>query len=218
MKRHQNADCPAAALTPRKAFHNSKEQNMLRICSLFVSTLCALSVACNLAPRHADAAESPPKVGDTPADFELPTFHGDNVKLSSLTAKGPVVLVVLRGYPGYQCPVCNQQVGQFLQHSDKLQARGAQLVFVYPGASKDLALRAKEFWSDKKLPEHVQLLIDPDYKLTNAYHLRWDAPKETAYPSTFVIQDRKITFAKVSQTHGGRAKAEEVLAVLKAVP
>jgi len=129
-----------------------------------------------------------------------------------------VVLVVLRGYPGYQCPVCNQQVGQFLQQADKFKAAGAQLVFVYPGASKDLALRAKEFWADRSLPDHVQLLIDPDYKFTNAYHLRWDAPKETAYPSTFVIQDRKITFAKVSQTHGGRAKVEEVLAMLKTVP
>ena len=179
---------------------------MLRLHSLVLLTLCALGATGELAPRHAFAAESPPKVGDSPTDFELLTFRGDNVKLSNLTAKGTMVLIVLRGYPGYQCPVCNQQVGQFLQNADKFPAAGAQLVFVYPGASKDLALRANEFWADKALPKHVQLLIDPDYKFTNAYHLRWDAPKETAYPSTFVIQDRKITFAKVSQTHGGRAK------------
>ena len=56
----------------------------------------------------------------------------------------------------------------------------------------------------------------PDYSFTNAYHLRWDAPNETAYPSTFVIdQDHKIVFAKTSQTHKGRTTADEVL---KAVP
>jgi hypothetical protein len=57
--------------------------------------------------------------------------------------------------------------------------------------------------------------MDPDYKFTNAYRLRWDAPRETAYPSTFVIdRERKVRFAKVSKTHGGRATASEVLKAL----
>jgi peroxiredoxin Q/BCP len=175
-----------------------------------------LLVAHLIAPVFAAAAESPPKVGDTAPDFELSSFAGDKVRLSTLAANGPVVLVVLRGFPGYQCPICNQQVGQFLEQADRFKAAGAQLVFVYPGPSNGLALRAKEFLRDRNLPEHVRLLIDPDYKLTNAYHLRWEAPKETAYPSTFVIQtDRKITFAKISQTHGGRTKPDEVLQALK---
>jgi thioredoxin-dependent peroxiredoxin len=184
---------------------------------LLLLAVCAVSFLSTLAPRDVTGAEPWPKVGDTPEDFELPTFQGDTVKLSTLSAKGPVVLVVLRGHPGYQCPICNQQVGQFLQQADKFKTTGAQLVFVYPGASKNLGVKAKEFLADRMLPEHAQLLIDPDYKFTNAYGLRWDAPNETAYPSTFVIQQGKITYAKVSQTHGGRTKPDDVLGVLKMV-
>lgn len=48
------------------------------------------------------------------------------------------------------------------------------------------------------------------------YGLRWDAPDETAYPSTFVIDEtRSVRFAKVSRTHGGRTKAAAVLAEVK---
>lgn len=161
------------------------------------------------------AADLPPKVGDTAADFELKSVSGATVKLSKVAEAGPVVLIVLRGYPGYQCPVCNQQVGQFLSHADKFKAAGATVLMVYPGPSQNLGQRADEFLSGKTLPDGFQMLLDPDYKFTNAYHLRWNAPRETAYPSTFVIQkDRRITFAKVSQTHGDRTKPEDVLKAL----
>jgi len=191
---------------------------------MIVTRSTAIVAACTLLmswmdmSRIARAADDPPKVGDAAKDFALPSLSGETVRLSELTMKGPVVLVVLRGFPGYQCPICNQQVGQFLQHADKFEKAGAQLVFVYPGAGKekDLTLRANEFVKDRRLPAHVQLLTDPDYKLTNAYHLRWDAPRETAYPSTFVIRDGKIAFAKISRTHGGRATPEEVLTDLNA--
>jgi peroxiredoxin len=58
-------------------------------------------------------------------------------------------------------------------------------------------------------------LIDSDYKFTNQYGLRWDATNETAYPSTFLIDRRDIIFyRKVSQGHGDRTTASDVLKVL----
>jgi peroxiredoxin len=76
--------------------------------------------------------------------------------------------------------------------------------------------RAKEFIGDKSVPDNFHIVTDPDYKFTNAYHLRWEKPRETAYPSTFVIDaEGKIRFAKISQSHGDRAKAKDVLAELK---
>ncbi|HXT12612.1 MAG TPA: redoxin family protein [Candidatus Angelobacter sp.] len=61
------------------------------------------------------------------------------------------------------------------------------------------------------------LVIDPDYAFTKAYGLRWDAPSETAYPSTFVIaKGGKITFSHISHQHGDRVKAEAVLKMLPA--
>ena len=52
-----------------------------------------------------------------------------------------------------------------------------------------------------------------------AYGLRWDAPSETAYPATFVI-DRSgtVRFAQISRVHGGRTPAADVLAALVALP
>lgn len=162
------------------------------------------------------AAEKPPVVGDDAKDFELKALNGDSVKLTKLLADGPVVLVVLRGYPGYQCPVCSKQFGSFVEQADAFAKTKAQVVFIYPGPSDKLQERAKEFVKGRDYPRHFHMLLDPDYKFTDLYGLRWDAPKETAYPSTFVIDhDQTVTFAKVSQTHGGRAKVEDVL---KAVP
>ncbi len=59
------------------------------------------------APRPA-----PPQVGDKAGDFMLTTLDRKPVQLSKQLAHGPVVLVVLRGWPGYQCPICTRQVGQ----------------------------------------------------------------------------------------------------------
>lgn len=184
----------------------------LRFC-LLASLLCALP---NL---PVTGAEKPPQVGEKAADFELKSMSGEAVKLSEQLKAGPVVLVVLRGFPGYQCPACNQQVGQYLGQADKFKAAGARVLLVYPGPAKGLNQKAEEFIKGKTVPEHFELLVDPDYTFTKAYHLRWDAPMETAYPSTFVIQkDGKITFAKVSMSHGGRTKPDEIFSALSPKP
>src|SRR5207248_883520 len=136
-------------------------------------------------------------------------------RLSEAISQGPVVLVVLRGYPGYQCPFCNRQVQDFLQKSQAFAEAGARVVMVYPGPPQDLRLRATEFLANKKFPENFDMLLDPGYEFTNSYGLRWDAPHETAYPSTFLI-DRKgvIFFSKIVKKHGGRTTASEVLDAL----
>jgi len=173
----------------------------------------ALAVGCASAQQPTPkAAEVGPKVGDEAKDFEL-TAIGEKVKLSKAAEGGPVVLVVLRGYPGYQCPICTKQFAEFRGKAD--EKAGAQVLFVYPGPADGLKDRAAEFVKGKDYPAHFTILLDPDYAFTTAYALRWDAKNETAYPSTFVIDGkRKVVFAKVSTTHGDRAKADDVLAKL----
>jgi peroxiredoxin len=126
------------------------------------------------------------------------------------------VLIVLRGYPGYQCPLCNEQAADFLNRSDKFQEKKATVVFVYPGPADNLKRYAEEFLAERKLPDHYLLVTDSDFKFTNDYGLRWDAPKETAYPSTFVIgTDRKVKFVHTSRKHDGRAGSAEVLKAME---
>lgn len=153
-----------------------------------------------------------PEVNSKAPDFTLNSLQGKAVKLSDEMKKGSVVLVVLRGYPGYQCPLCNRQVQEFIANGPAFAKAGARLLLVYPGPGDSLNMRAEEFVKDKMLPTNFTMVLDPDYKFTNLYDLRWDAPKETAYPSTFILNGSGVvTFAKVGRTHGGRTSAAELL-------
>ncbi|HEY1111674.1 MAG TPA: peroxiredoxin family protein [Opitutaceae bacterium] len=161
------------------------------------------------------ARAATPGAGDTAPAFALRTLEGKTVELATLAGETRVVLVVLRGFPGYQCPLCTKQVGEFAARAKDFAAKGARVVMVYPGPADQLQRRAGEFLKDKAWPADFVFLLDPDYTFTNAYELRWEAKNETAYPSTFVIgRDGKVQWAKVSKTHGGRSTAAEVLAKL----
>ena len=82
-----------------------------------------------------------------------------------------------------------------MTNSDRFAAFGVQVLLVYPGPPADLDQRAKEFLAKQnELPANLHLVIDPDYKFTNQYGLRWDAPKETAYPTTFLIDRHDVVF------------------------
>ncbi|MBX3276859.1 MAG: AhpC/TSA family protein [Acidobacteria bacterium] len=186
---------------------------MIALQRILLSLLLPFLTAAAAAPLH--TVSTPPAVGDKAPDFTLSTQQGKRVRLSETTAKGRVVLVVLRGYPGYQCPLCNQQVHDFLKNSQGFAEAKAHVILVYPGPPENLDARAAEFVADKKLPENFELLLDPGYEFTNLYGLRWEAPGETAYPSTFLVDQNGIVFfSKISKSHGGRTRAAEILDIL----
>jgi peroxiredoxin len=154
----------------------------------------------------------PPAVGTNAPDFELKNLNGEVVSLKKLTAEHAVVLLVLRGWPGYQCPICSRQVGEFLAKKEEFTKHGVEVVMIYPGPADLLAEHAKEFQGARAFSGNYHYLIDPDYGFTNAWGLRWEAERETAYPSTFVIgRDGRIKFGSTSTTHGDRASAATVL-------
>jgi peroxiredoxin Q/BCP len=159
-----------------------------------------------------------PKIGDKASDFTLAALDGSQVNLSTELVHGPVVLVMLRGWPGYQCPFCTRQFGDFLGHAKDLEATGARVIFVYPGPADQVKQRAEEFTANKEMPSNFRFLVDPAYVFTLAYGLRWDAPKETSYPSTFVIDKTStVRFAQISRAHDGRASATDVMKALAAI-
>ena len=179
----------------------------------FAALVSVALVGCSAAT--AAPPESAPKVGERAKAFALKDLQGEPVTLEQATQEGPAVVLVLRGWPGYQCPLCTRQVGEFLGKAERFQEAGATVTLVYPGPAADLDEHAKEFVQGVKFPKNFRFAVDPDHAMVTDYGLRWDAPNETAYPSTFVIdQDGKIVFAKVSDSHGGRASAEEILKAL----
>jgi thioredoxin-dependent peroxiredoxin len=188
---------------------------VLPLAILLAAVLCATTVRAQ--SPAAGNPSAPPKPGDQAPDFELVSLSGKKVRLSTVARQGSVVVIVLRGYPGYQCPICSRQVRQFAERGKDFESARAEVLMIYPGPAYNLKERAAEFVRGRDLPDNFDLLLDPDFAFTNAWRLRWNAPRETAYPSTFVLgRDRKVRFAKISKSHGGRAAVNEVIAVLNA--
>jgi len=178
---------------------------------LILALICALSVG-------ALAFAETPAVGAKAPDFTLSTPTGRTVQMSRVQRGHDLVLVILRGFPGYQCPYCVRQVHDFIDHASDFRAKNARILLVYPGPPGDLDQHAKEFLAKQtELPSNVVLVTDPDYAVTNQYGLRWDAPHETAYPSTFILNKKGIiVFEKISHTHGDRLSAQDALEHLPA--
>ncbi|MBA4019074.1 MAG: bacteriocin [Pirellula sp.] len=187
-------------------------QNIRSLVALVFPLAAFASAACSSEGVVAQAPGKTPAVGDAAPDFRLPTPNGQVVQLSELAKAGPVVVVVLRGFPGYQCPACNAQTGQFFAAAEKFQMSKAQVVFVYPGQQSGLARRAGEFLQGKMIPAGMHVVLDPDYSLTNLYGLRWDAVRETAYPATIVVDKAgTVRFIEVSKSHGNRISADKAI-------
>ena len=185
--------------------------NKMKIRKLYKAVLILLTCMLPLALP----AAAPPKVGDKAPDFTLKQLDDKAVRLSDLTASGRVVVIVLRGWPGYQCPLCTRQVQDYITAAAGFAEAKARVVMVYPGPADELKAHASEFIASKEWPKDFLYLTDPDYAMVNAYGLRWDAPKETAYPSTFLLdKNGTVRFSKVSHSHGDRTKAADILGEL----
>jgi peroxiredoxin len=75
-----------------------------------------LAIACSLF-FAVTAFGQPPAVGAKAPDFTLSTPTGKAVTLSTEEGGHGLVLVILRGFPGYQCPYCVKQVHDFADHA-----------------------------------------------------------------------------------------------------
>jgi peroxiredoxin Q/BCP len=177
-------------------------------------SILAMAVAFAATLLAAEAGD-PPRVGGMAPNFLLNTLDDHSVELKQLAERKSVVLVVLRGWPGYQCPLCTRQVQDLIKNAAQFDERGVQVIMVYPGPADKLKAHAQEFLKDKNWPKDFLFVIDPDYTFTESYGLRWNADHETAYPSTFIIDSgNKVRFAHVSRQHGDRVDAAGVLKAL----
>jgi len=175
--------------------------------------LFSLAVVTALVGAASPSAAQSVAVGDNAPAVTLPTLGGDQLDLAETFAKGKTVLVVLRGFPGYQCPLCSRQADDYIKSASRFADAGIDVVLVYPGLGGQLDVRAEQFLGDRELPSPITMVLDRNFALTDAYGLRWDAPRETAYPSTFVVgEDGVVEWAKTSKTHAGRVSAADALA------
>ena len=94
-------------------FHEGPRPARVRINSTVLFVLSVIWVLSVGAPAF---AKTPP-AGDKAPDFTLSTPSGKAVRMSGMQQGHDLVLVVLRGFPGYQCPYCMKQVHDFVEHA-----------------------------------------------------------------------------------------------------
>ncbi len=164
-------------------------------------------------------AANPPRlaVGEKVRDFELPIVGGDGyLSLSDEVKEGRVVVVVLRGYPGYQCGICNRQVGSMVNRARALARAAHRVILIYPGEGDSLQRRAEEFMGARRLPDPLVMVRDEGMQVITEWGLRWNKHHETAYPATYVIDpDGRVQWVKVSESHAGRSNVEEILKAVR---
>jgi len=164
-----------------------------------------------------EASQTPPEIGQRAPDFELPLV-GQNkfLNLRDEYRDGPVVVIVLRGYPGYQCPLCKNQFNAVVNRAKALASETDRVVLVYPGNTDQLAKQAKRFLGSRKLPHPVTMVHDDNMQMVKNWGLRWQARNQTAYPATFVVdQNGRIAWKKISTSQAGRSTVEEILRELR---
>ena len=90
-----------------------------------------------ISSAHASDLKIGPKESSKIGEITGTTLNGANFSLAKLVEKGSVVLVMLRGYPGKQCPVCSTQVAGYIAKAEAFeQQRNTPVVFIYPGKVK----------------------------------------------------------------------------------
>jgi peroxiredoxin len=173
------------------------------------------------------------QLGQIAPEFTLPDAHRQEVSLSHLLQKGPVVLCF---YRGEWCPFCNLELRAYQQILPEIEALGAALVAISP---------EKPEFGQVLLDKHkltFPVVSDAENKVGRAYglvyqvhqevkdlsdgvlqlnladrngHETWELP----IPGTFVIDaQRIIRFAHAGPNFmTGRAEPEEVLKVLQVI-
>lgn len=169
-------------------------------------------------------------VGDQFPDVGLLGPEGAAVSLSTLLAKGPVMINFYRG--GW-CPYCNLELKAYQDQLETIRSMGAELVAISP-ETPDRAMTTAE-----KNAVTYPVLTDPRNSLAEALGIVFDLPPELAklyemfgnnlpeangeagwrlpIPATYVVgADGHIVFAHVSRDYRTRAEPADAIAALKA--
>src|SRR5688572_2231452 len=127
------------------------------------------------------------KIGERAPEFTLRDGEGNDWTLSNY--KGHTVVLLF--YPGDNTPVCTAQLCSVRDHWSEYQATGAEVV----GISTDTVESHKWFAQKNELP--LQLLSDPDGKVSAAYGMKSWLPGRSARGVVVIDKQGKIAYHKV---------------------
>ncbi len=168
------------------------------------------------------------QVGDTAPDFMLPGADGQDISLSGLLEKGPVILVF---YRGEWCPYCNLTLAEWQSHLEEIETLNATLVAISPQLP-DFSLLTKE-QQNLAFPvlSDVGNLVADAFGITTQVTPEileiWkgridleahngDGSGKLPLPATYIIRpDRTIAFADAHADYRVRAEPDVAIEVLR---
>jgi peroxiredoxin len=152
------------------------------------------------------------KAGEPAPDFALPDQHGGSIRLSERLARGPVVVLFIRG--GW-CPFCTLTVRAYQACLPAIHDAGGDLLAITPQradscsvmAERDLLAFPTLSDQDNRVAEAYGIAYDLDPGLRSFYlRLGHDLPRvngtgnwRVPLPATFIIgQDGRVVLADVA--------------------
>jgi thioredoxin-dependent peroxiredoxin len=151
--------------------------------------------------------KQPVDVGDPAPDFTLPSQSGDQVRLSDVWRRGPVVLYF---YPKDETPGCTTEACTFRDSYEAFTDAGAEVV----GVSSDSVRSHEGFAAKHRLP--FILLADDGGRVRKQYGVR---PTLGIFPGrvTYVIDGQGVVRHVFSSQTGAQRHVHEALDALNAI-
>ena len=164
--------------------------------------------------------------GDEAPLFEGTDQNGNNIKLTELLEKGPVVLVF---YRGQWCPICSRHLSELQDSLQIILDKGASVIDVSPEKPGNVKKTIE------KTNVTFPVLYDEGYKIMKAYgvayketdenvekynnylkadlkNANWDGSNTLPVPATYVIgTDGKIKYVHFNPDYTDRASVSEIL-------
>lgn len=141
--------------------------------------------------------------------LEFVDRDGRKIDVRDYKGKKYLVVVIMRGFPGYVCPYCTAQTARLIQNYDQFTQRGAEVLVVFPGEkarAQDFAQASQTLAENKPLPFPV--LLDEGLKVVEQLGIKGDLAK----PSTYILDKKgEIRFAYVGATLTDRPSVKAML-------
>jgi peroxiredoxin len=163
-----------------------------------------------------DDAQTNANVAAGALEITLTDSKGQPIDLKKYRGQKNIVLVVMRGYPGYVCPNCSAQTSRLIRHYSEITARDAEVLVVFPGPSehlKDFVSVSQNQAANAEVPFPV--LLDEKFTLVDRLGIRGNLAK----PSTYILDKQgDVRFAFVGATSADRPSVKALLQQLDAIP
>ena len=163
-------------------------------------------------PVFKDDARTNAQVTSDQLDLNFLDRDGQAVRLADFRGKNPVVMVVMRGFPGGVCPNCAAQTSRLIRNYAEFVKRGAEVLMVFPGPQDGMGEFLKvgrTLAGGADVPFRV--LLDPDFVAVDKLGIRGFLAK----PSTYILdRDGQVRFAYVGQYTSDRPSIQAMLVQL----